>query len=335
MDSCLFAELYRSAREHAAIIDRSARGRIVVSGADRASYLHGLLTNDITALKPQQGCYAAYLTAQGRMVSDLFVYELGDVMLLTLPRSTKDLVLQKLDQFVFSEDVRLADVTEGFAEIGIVGPESSVALGQVLAGVPASALAGLAEHGNLRAAFAGDTVIVARISDPGEPGFDVYVDGSQREAFLAALRTVVPAELDEASGEAIRIEAGIPRFGIDMDGQTIPLEAGIESRAISFDKGCYVGQEVIIRILHRGQGRVVRKLVGLTLDATDLPATGALVQVDGREVGRVTCSTWSPALDRPIALAYLHRDFTTVGTAVSVGAAPAAVATLPFVNSGA
>jgi tRNA-modifying protein YgfZ len=335
MDSCRLTELYQSAREHAAIIDRSARGRIVVSGADRASYLHGLLTNDIKVLKPQQGCYAAYLTAQGRMVSDLFVYELGDVMLLTLPRSTKDLVLGKLDQFVFSEDVRLGDVTEGFAEIGIVGPESPAALGQVLAGVPADALAGLAEHGNLRAAFAGDSAIVTRISDPGEPGFDVYVDRGQRDAFRAALRAVVPAELDEASAEAIRIESGIPRFGVDMDEQTIPLEAGIESRAISFDKGCYVGQEVIARILHRGHGRIVKRLVGLTLDATDPAAAGALVQVDGREVGRVTSSTWSPALDRPIALAYLHRDFTTAGTSVSVGGVVAAVATLPFVNSGA
>jgi folate-binding protein YgfZ len=335
MDSCRLVELYRSAREHAAIIDRSARGRIVVSGADRASYLHGLLTNDIKVLKPQQGCYAAYLTAQGRMLTDLFVYELGDLMLLSLPRSTKDLVLQKLDQFVFSEDVRLGDVTEGFAEIGVVGPEASAALGQVLVGTTTDALAGLAEHGNLRATFAGDSAIVARISDSGEPGFDVYIDGGQRDAFLAALRAVVPAELDGASAEAIRIEAGIPRFGVDMDERTIPLEAGIESRAISFDKGCYVGQEVIARILHRGHGRVVKRLVGLTLDATEPPVGGTLVQVDGREVGHVTSSTWSPALDRAIALAYLHRDFATAGISVSVGSASAAVATLPFVSSGA
>jgi tRNA-modifying protein YgfZ len=335
MDSRRFAELYRSAREHAAIIDRSARGRIVVSGADRASYLHGLLTNDIKALKAQQGCYAAYLTAQGRMVSDLFVYELGDVMLLSLPRSTKDLVLQKLDQFVFSEDVQLGDVTEGFAEIGIVGPRSSAALGQVLTGAPVEALASLAEHGNLRAAFGGDAAIVTRISDPGESGYDVYVDRGRRDALVAALRTVVPAELDETSAEAIRIEAGIPRFGVDMNEQTIPLEAGIESRAISFDKGCYVGQEMIARILHRGLGRVVRKLVGLTFDAAEPPSAGALVQADGREIGRVTSSTWSPALDRPIALAYVHRDFATAGTSVSIGVTPGAVATLPFVNSGA
>jgi tRNA-modifying protein YgfZ len=335
MDSRRFAELYLSARQHAAIIDRSSRGRIVVSGADRASYLHGLLTNDIKVLKAQQGCYAAYLTAQGRMVSDLFLYELGDVMLLSLPRSTKDLVLQKLDQFVFSEDVQLGDVTEGFAEIGIVGPESRAALGQVLAGAPDDALAGLAEHGNLRAAFGGDAAIVARISDPGEPGYDVYVDSARRDAFLAALRAVVPAELDEASAEAIRIEAGIPKFGSDMDGQTIPLEAGIESRAISFDKGCYVGQEVIARIVHRGHGRVVKKLVGLTLDAAEPPAAGALVQVGARDVGRVTSSAWSPALDRPIALAYVHRDFATAGTSVSVGETRGAVATLPFVNRGA
>src|SRR4051812_34415518 len=103
---------YQAARERAASIDRCSRGRIVVSGNDRASYLHGLLTNDIVALKTGSGCYAAYLTAQGRMISDLWVYELGDVILLNLPDvATKDVVLAKLDQFIFSEDVQLGDVT--------------------------------------------------------------------------------------------------------------------------------------------------------------------------------------------------------------------------------
>ena len=132
---------YDAARHRAASIDRSDRGRIVVSGADRASYLQGLLTNDVVALKSGQGCYTAYLTAQGRMISDLHVYELGDVMLLTMAGDVKDTVLAKLDQFIFSEDVQLGDVTGTFAQIAVVGPEAAQAVARVLGGVSADALA--------------------------------------------------------------------------------------------------------------------------------------------------------------------------------------------------
>ena len=116
-----------------------------------------------------------------------------------------------------------------------------------------------------------------------------------------------------------------------MDAETIPLEAGIEPRAISLSKGCYVGQEVIIRVLHRGHGRVARKLVGLAFDGAVVPAAGADVTVESRVIGHVTSSTRSPALERPIALAYLHRDFLAPGTSVSVAGQPAVVTALPFV----
>src|SRR5579864_766187 len=139
------ASAYQAARQRAAWIDRSARGRIVVSGKDRASYLQGLLTNDIVALTAGTGCYAAYLTPQGRMISDLWVYELGDVILLELPDiETKNVVLAKLDQFIFSEDVQLGDVTDVFAQIAVVGPASSQVVGALLGDSPAR-LAALAE----------------------------------------------------------------------------------------------------------------------------------------------------------------------------------------------
>jgi folate-binding protein YgfZ len=137
-------------------------------------------------------------------------------------------------------------------------------------------------------------------------------------------------DIDAATADVLRIEAGVPRFHRDMDEETIPLEAGIESRAISLTKGCYVGQEVIIRVLHRGHGRVARKLVGLTLQDGDPPASGAIVQSEGRDIGRVTSSAESPALDRPIALAYVQRDFVTPGTRLTVNGSPAEVTSLPF-----
>jgi folate-binding protein YgfZ len=323
-------DAYAAARHRAASIDRSRRGRIVVSGGDRRSYLQGLLTNDIAALAAGQGCYAAYLTPQGRMIADLYVYELGDVILLALEGGTKDTVLTNLDQFVFTEDVQLRDVTDVFAEIAVVGPQAAATLSTVLTGISAETLAALQDHGNLRAVWNGESVIVTHIDDAGERGYDVFIDRAKSAAFFSALDAAGVAALDPPTAEAIRVEGGVPLFHRDMNEETIPLEAGIESRAISFTKGCYVGQEVVIRVLHRGHGRVVRKLVGLALSATG-PA-GAIVRAGDREVGRVTSSAFSPALQKTIALAYVHRDFVAPGTAVSVDGADAVVAALPFVR---
>lgn len=341
MIPALVSATYEAARQRAAFIDRSSRGRIIVSGRDRATYLQGLLTNDIVALKSGQGCYAAYLTAQGRMIADLWVYELGDVILLMVAGDVKDALLARLDALIFSEDVQLGDVTETQAQIAIVGPRAASIVGSLLKS-GASGLDALDEHGSVRSDWQGRQVIVTRISDLGEPGFDLYVErgdaakGTDRQ-ILDSLRQHDVAELDDRAAQAIRIEAGVPLFHRDMDEDTIPLEAGIEARAISQTKGCYVGQEVIVRVLHRGHGRVARRLVGLQLsvgpDASEksVPDAGATVRADDREIGHVTSATFSPALKRPIALAYLQRDFVQPGTQVSVEGTLAEVRALPFV----
>jgi tRNA-modifying protein YgfZ len=321
---------YQAARERAASIDRSERGLIVVSGNDRASYLQGLLTNDVLALKPGEGCYAAYLTPQGRMIADVFVYELGDVMLLTVPRGQKDIMLTKLDQLIFSEDVQLGDVTDTFVTIGIVGPAAAGVLRDLI-GQNTAGPDGLSEHGNLRAEYAGHSIILTRTTDTGEAGYDVYVESGQVAALRAALVGAGVPEADPETADVIRIEGGVPKFNRDMDEETIPLEAGIEGRAISFSKGCYVGQEVIIRVVHRGHGRVARKLVGLVVEGA-VPPDGSKVVRDGRGIGEVTSSAASPALQRPIALAYLHRDYLTEGTEVTIDGRKATVIALPFVN---
>ena len=326
------AAAYDAARRRAAFLDRSDRGRIVVSGSERASYLQGLLTNDIVALKAGQGCYTAYLTAQGRMIADLYAYELGDVMLLTMTGGVKDGVMAKLDQFIFSEDVQLGDVTGTFAQIAIVGPGAAATVTSIVSGASEAALREMPEHGNARGQWAGGAAIVTRVTDTGEPGFDLFVEHAQAGALKAALLAAGVVELDEVNAAAVRVESGMPLFGRDMDGETIPLEAGIESRAISFTKGCYVGQEVIIRVLHRGHGRVARKLVGLTLDGDRVPEAGAAIRSGDREIGHVTSSAASPALQRPIALGYVHRDFLEPGTEVSVGDQRATVTALPFVG---
>lgn len=321
---------YDAARRHAGLIDRSDYAHIVVSGNDRASYLQGLLTNDIVSLKPGHGCYAAYLTPQGRMIADLWVYELGDVMLLTLLGDVKETVIAKLDRFIFSEDVQLGDVTGTFPAVALVGPTATRLLSSAL-NVPEATLADLGEHGNLRASFGGQSAIVLRITDLGEPGYDLLIEAPAFESFRARLVDQGAVDVGAATSEVLRVESGIPRFHRDMDEETIPLEAGIESRAISLTKGCYVGQEVIIRVLHRGHGRVARKLVGLTFADGAAPYRGVAVQAAGRPVGEVTSAVWSPALQRPIALAYVQRDFVALGTQVSVDGHSAEVTALPFV----
>ena len=228
---CRRASRIRSGATRRGVIDRSDRGRIVVSGQDRAAYLQGLLTNDIAALKPGEGCYAAYLTPQGRMIADLWVYELGDVILLTMSGDVKETVLAKLDQFIFTEDVQLGDVTEHVRQFAVVGPGAAKVVAQVLDRCPGRALSALGEHGNVRAEFAGQPAIVARVTDTGEPGFrplrGAAPGGRARRRRCARAGA---AELDAATAEALRIEAGVPMFHRDMDEETIPLEAGIEGR---------------------------------------------------------------------------------------------------------
>jgi folate-binding protein YgfZ len=322
---------YEAARRGAGLIDRSDRGRIVVSGQDRAEYLQGLLSNDIVALKPGGGCYATYLTPQGRIIADLFVYELGDLILLTMSGDVTATVLGKLDQFIFSEDVKLGDVTETFGQCAVIGPGAAKVVAAVVTGVSADLLSALDDHGNVRAFVDRRPAIVVRVTDTGEPGFDVFVERAQTDALKTKLQGAGAIPIDAATADTVRIESGVAVFHRDMDEETIPLEAGIEGRAISLTKGCYVGQEVIIRVLHRGHGRVARKLVGLLLEGSSAPPAGARIRSGDREIGHVTSAAVSPALDRPIALAYVQRDFVQPGTPVTVDGIPAVVSALPFV----
>ena len=324
---------YEAARRGAGLIDRSDRGRIVVSGRDRAEYLQGLLSNDILALKPGGGCYATYLTPRGRMIADLFVYELGDLILLTMSGDVTATVLGKLDQFIFSEDVKLGDVTETFGQCAVIGPGAAKVLADVVTGVSADLLSALEDHGNVKALVNGQPAIVARVTDTGEPGFDLFVERARADTLKTKLQGAGAIPIDAATADTVRIESGVPIFHRDMDEETIPLEAGIEERAISLTKGCYVGQEVIIRVLHRGHGRVARKLVGLVIEGSSTPPAGARIRSGDREIGHVTSATISPALDRPIALAYVQRDFVQPGTPVVVAdGMPAVVSALPFVR---
>ena len=296
-------------------VDR--RVQLAVAGPDRASYLQGLLTNDIQALEPGSGCYSVWLTPQGRMLSDMHVLQSDSMILMDVPVDLAGPLLQRLDQFLFAENVQLQSLADSIASVWVHGPQAPHVLAAVLEGV--ADLDGWPAYRHARVSPRSDpevAVVLARIDQLGVPGFVLYVDAQRRDAVEAALVAGGAVRASADTIEAARIESGYPVFGIDMTDDTIPLEAGIENRAISFSKGCYVGQEVIIRVLHRGGGRVARKLVTLRVDG-GVPSRGAKLYAAEREIGFITSAAHSPRLG-PVAMAYVHRDFVTPGTEVLV-----------------
>jgi tRNA-modifying protein YgfZ len=323
-------EDYRHIREEAAIGAVAPRQQIAVAGPDRATYLQGLLTNDIPSLSAGTGCYSAWLTPQGRMLTDMHVLESGGMILLDVPAETADATRERLEQFIFTENVQVESLAGSLTGVWIHGPKAPSVLERVLGPserTGPTVLAGWRDYQHSPLEFHGQPVSVARIDQLGVPGFCVYLEPSRERDLMAAL---VEAGAREVSGDAIeaaRIEAGYPVFGVDMTDDTIPLEAGIEDRAISMSKGCYVGQEVIIRVLHRGHGRVARKLVNLRIDS-GVPPRGSRLFAADRDVGFVTSAADSPRLGT-IALGYVHRDFVAPGTRIEAttdaGRVPATV----------
>jgi folate-binding protein YgfZ len=335
---------YEMALQGVGLVDRSSRGTVEVTGVDRTSFLHGLLTNDIKSLVPGRGCYAAWLTPQGRMITDMRVLVLEERILLDVRAVDVSRIAGRLEQLVFSEDVQIHDLTNELSQTRVVGPGAPQAVTEALASlttrplpVTADELEHWTDYQSARFLSAEGQVLVVRDDELGVIACDIYTSGRGDDVAAKrvweSLQQQGIATLDHETTETLRIEAGRPLFGIDMDEETIPLEAGIEDRAISFSKGCYVGQEVIVRVTSRGHGRVARKLVGLALDGRRVPAHGDALLAKEREIGRITSATYSPRLGAPIALGYVHRDFVEPGTSVVVGRdgfATAIVTPLPF-----
>lgn len=326
---------YQRIRQHAALATVAPRGLLVLSGRDRGTYLQGLLTNDTASLKPGTGCYAAWLTANGRMTTDLHVLESGDTILLDVPAAETAGVAARLDQFIFTEDVQVADVSAELRRLEVHGPEAAGVIAAAL-GHPAALeeLGGWPAYRNARVQAGALTVVVARIDQLGVPGFVLYVSAGDAAVLGGLLESAGAAPVAPEAVEAVRIEAGWPVYGVDMNSEIIPLEAGIESRAISMTKGCYVGQEIIVRVLHRGHGRVAKRLVGLRIDGSEPVSAGEKLDAGSHEAGWVTSSAQSPALGT-IALGYLHRDQAKPGTSVTTASGRAAVVSELPMNSAA
>lgn len=319
---------YDALRSGTAFVRRSDRGVIRLRGADRATWLQGLVTNDVRALAPGHRIYSAWLTPQGRMITDLWIVATDDALLLDVPAPLAAGLATRLDSLIFAEDVQVDDASAEVPCTHVLG-----------AGVQGCKGAGVQGTGVQGAGVQGAGVLVPD-DTYGVPALVAYgdLDALLDANGLSSLRGA--PEVDLETFDVLRIEAGVPKFLVDMTEDTIPLEAGIEQRAISFTKGCYVGQELIVRVTQRGGGRVAKKLVGLTLDGDEsagaaAPVPGAPIHTSDRAIGHVTSAAFSPRLGRVIALGYVHRDFVNPGTQVEVldGAQrrPAVVTSLPFV----
>src|SRR5262245_38880309 len=318
---------YEAVRSAVGLVDHDDAGVLEVTGRDRAPFLHAMLSNDIKALAPGRGCAASFLDVHGKVQVLLLVWALDDRLLVLTPPGMAAKTMEALDRYLFSEKAAFRDATGEWALPMLAGP-GAVTLAERLTGatVPADAWSHAA------ARLAGIDVRLVR--GGGETGeAEVWVasaaaDGARvREALLGA--GVRPVGAD--AREALRIEAGWPRYGLDVDATVLLPEIPLEP-FVSYSKGCYIGQEVVVRV--RDRGHVNRHLRGLLLESTAVPPPGATVLSDEAEVGRVTSAAWSPGRSRPVALAFVRRQHAEPGTAVTVrwdgGQAPATVTALPM-----
>lgn len=316
---------YDAAREGAALIERSDRAFIRMFGREPVKMIHGLVTNDVAGAGPGRAVYALLLTPKGKMLADLRVVRRDDPdddVLLDVPAGALDNVTTTLKKFVPPLFARF-EVMDAVAELSVYGPLAAALLADALGGeplkpdmaedelvqraVPDELVRGTVLDGLAQGAVAGERVyaIRSRYADMG--GYDVIGAPATTTALRDRLTAAGAVPISDATMEVLRIEAGRPRWGAELDENVIPLEAGLEARAISHTKGCYTGQEVIVRILHRGH--VNWLLRGVLADATPPEKDATLLRPeDGRKVGRVTSACYSPRHRRAIALAYTRRE---------------------------
>jgi folate-binding protein YgfZ len=302
-------------REMAGVLDLSFRGRICLTGADRVRLLNGQVTNNVKNLRVGEGCYAALVTARGRLVSDLNIANLANELLLDFEPGLTEVIAQRLEKYIIADDAQVVDAAPHYGLLSVQGPKAKTVVSGL--GLPWELPLKPMNFVSLNDATLGEMYLM---NQPrlGTEGFDLFAPtaslGAIADKLTAAARDVGGRICGWRALETARIEAGIPRYGADMDETNLAPEAGIESRAISYSKGCYIGQEVIARI--RTYGQVAKALRGLRLadDLSKLPVRGDKLFHDGKEVGYVTSAVASPVLKANIALGYARREANQIGT---------------------
>ncbi len=292
---------YLALTERCGLLDRSERGKLALTGAAAKAFLAGQVTNDIEALSPGGGCYAAFLTPKGKMLGDMRILDLGEELFLDTERVTLQALFDMIRRFKIGYDVELHKRTVERGLLSLIGPDAArVAHVEELADI---------EHASSAVEIDG----IAAIAAHTDTGVDLICAGNETDELAQTLRERGAVPVSEDAAEIVRVERGRPRYGIDLDDTTIPQEAGLNERAVSFTKGCYVGQETVARLHYRGKPN--RHLRGLRLSAPAAP--GAELCLGERPVGRLSSSVLSP-VNGPIGLALVRRE-AEPGSTVSVG----------------
>jgi folate-binding protein YgfZ len=299
------------------LVDRSERGKLALTGGEAKEFLQGQVTNDVEGLTDGTGCYAAFLTHKGKMLGDLRILEAGDELLLDCERVALQELFAMIRRYKLGRDVELHKRTLERGLLSLLGPAARRIAGA--ADLPA------AEHSHRAGELGGAPVRLIAT----DLGVDVLCDAADTERVAAALKAAGAVAATEADAEVRRVETGRPRYGVDLDDTVIPQEAGLNARAVSFEKGCYVGQETVARLYFRGKPN--RHLRGLKLSGPAAP--GEPLRLGEREVGRLGSVVESPLHGR-IALALVRRE-AAPGDSLTVGddGVHAQVVDLPFAQA--
>src|SRR5215469_13252775 len=295
---------YEALRRGAALLDLSSRGRIIARGRDRARLLHNVTSNEVKKMTPGSACYAFLLSPQGRIQADLYLLCFVDHFLIDTEPEQREKVLQHIKRYIIADQVELEDVTPGTACIGVEGPGAGRILAQIGAPFP----------GDYAQAPWGE-VTVAGVTETGQPGARIYCAAAEFDDIAAKLQTAGAQAASADDARTVRIENGKPRYGEDIFDKSLPQETQ-QMHAISFTKGCYLGQEIVERI--RAQGHVNKKLVRLEIEGTEPPPSGTKAIANAAEVGEITSAAHSPQSGAIAALAYLRTQFTAPGVHVLV-----------------
>jgi folate-binding protein YgfZ len=296
---------YAALREHAAWLDLSSRGKIRVSGEDRARLLHAMTTNQVDTLQPGEGCYAFFLSAQGRILADVNVLCFEDHFLLDTEPETRTKVYEHLDRYIIADDVVLEDQTDRIATLSIEGPGAAAALTKLGAPEPSGPYSSAPwMHGT-----------VAQLDTTGRGGFFLMVPVEEKQAVIFRLTEAgfPPATAEDA--RIVRIESGRPRYGEEITERYLVQETG-QLQAVNFGKGCYLGQEIVERVRSRAQiHRVLRRL---EIDISQPPAAGTKLKSADADAAEIASAVYSPALEKTVALAYVRTQFAEPGTKITL-----------------
>jgi len=317
----MHAEQYAALTRGAGLVDFSDRTQLELTGADRAAFLHNLSSNEIRKLAPGEGCEAFLLNVQGKIVGHVLVFCGDSLVLETVPGEAEKL-LAHLDRYLIREKVTLQDRSGDWAELLLAGAEAAQRLQSLGVTPPQKLLAHVAGQ------VAGHDVSLRAVEMAGAGSFLLSCERDELSAIREALLAAGFVACEEAAFDSARIEAGWPLYGRDLTADNLPQEIDRDRQALSFVKGCYLGQETVARI--DALGHVNKTLVGLKFFGSKVPAAGLEVTADGKTLGTVTSAAWSPRLSAPLALAYVRRGHNAPGQALQSSRGEAEVVALPL-----